>query len=131
MMHRLILVLLVALLLSCTSVTQEKALVLPYEAFGPPVVASEVIGMDWWQWQAHGDSKPRRYHIKVVVYQDLDTNELAQSFPVIPTSDQDYRYLEYEAAMAYLNKVIADNVMPELTRQLIETRTKISDYFSL
>jgi hypothetical protein len=42
--------------------------VVPYEAFGPQAIAYKLIGMEWWQWDNHGDSRPRKYPIKVVIY---------------------------------------------------------------
>lgn len=65
-MKVLLLSLLIILGLSSLSNAGEK--ILPYAAFGPQVAAHELIGMEWWQWQAVGGDEDREYPIQVVVY---------------------------------------------------------------
>lgn len=77
---------------------------LPYDAFGPQVVAHELIGMEWWQWDSHGDSEPKEYPIKVVVYWNQSLEETKKRYPVIREKEQDYRYVEYEAAKRHLTE---------------------------
>ncbi|MDY6992829.1 MAG: hypothetical protein SVR94_09535 [Pseudomonadota bacterium] len=100
-----------------------------YEAFGPPVVAHELIGMDWWQWQASGDPRPKKYDIKVVVYKGIDISDVKKMFPVNPALYHDYRYVAYSVAMNYLNTLIEENVIASLTSQLIKTRERIQSVF--
>jgi hypothetical protein len=111
---------------ACTSaLAKTGTYVLKYEEFGPPVIASDVIGMDWWQWQPHGDSRPRHYEIKVVVYRGLALDRVKVRYPVVPEKNKDYRYIEYVAALAYLDEKIGDDVMEPVTSTLKSTRQKI------
>src|SRR5262245_14339203 len=80
--------------------------VFPYDSFGPPSAAFELIGMDWWQWETHGDSHPREYPIKVVVYWNQTLGQTKKKYPVIREKEQDFRYVEYSAAVAHLEKSI-------------------------
>lgn len=122
-MKNIIKIFFIFLLLSCTQTTQaENTLVLEYSDFGPPAMANEVIGMDWWQWQPHGDSRPKKHDIKVVVYRDISLEKIKISYPVIPPKKQDYRYIEYQAALDYLNQGIVADAVPALTKQLEKTK---------
>jgi len=78
--------------------------VLPYSAFGPQVIAHELIGMEWWQWDNHGDSRPREYPIKVVVYWDQTLEETQKRFPVEREKEKDFRYVEYAPAVKHMEK---------------------------
>jgi hypothetical protein len=95
---------LAAALLLPTLMAADK--VLPYDSFGPQVIAHELIGMEWWQWDNHGDSEPREYPIKVVVYWNQTLEETRKKFPVDRTKEQDYRYVKYSAAIAGMEKAI-------------------------
>lgn len=81
-------------------------IIFPYGAFGPQSAAYELIGMEWWQWESHGDSRPRDYPIKVVVYWDQSLEQTKKKYPVDKTKEQDYRYVEYTVATAHLEKTI-------------------------
>lgn len=129
-MSKLIVLLVTIFMLSCSSLQTSSTLVLDYEDFGPPVVAHEVIGMDWWQWLSHGESRPKDYPIKVVIFRDISLQDVKSRFPVEPELEQDYRYLEYSDAMLYLDRLIEENVIESLTGQLIDTRNKIESNFS-
>jgi hypothetical protein len=124
-MRRFLLSILLLLFTACAVQAVGKTLVLPYNDFGPPSAAHEVIGMDWWQWLEHGDSRPRRYDIKVVVYRDTDRDRVQRSFPLDPSQELDYRYLEYSDAIRYLDRMIEENVIDSLTPQLQSTRERI------
>ncbi len=91
-------------------------------------MANELIGMDWWQWQNHGDSRPRSYNIKVVVYRGLKLNDVKNKFPINQSKNLDYRYLDYHSAMKYLNEHIQDNVFESLTVKLLSTKKIIVEY---
>ena len=82
--------------------------VLPYSAFGPQAAAYELIGMEWWQWESHGDSRPRDCPIKVVVYWDQTKEETAKRHPVDQSKQQDFRYIEYSKAIEHLEHTIQD-----------------------
>jgi len=82
--------------------------VLPYEAFGPPSAAHELIGMNWWQWLPHGDSRPRAYPVNVVVYWNQTLEQVKEQYPVDEAKEQDYRYVEFSAAVPYWKKTIKD-----------------------
>ncbi len=103
----------------------KKTLVLRYSDFGPPVIAHTVIGSDWWQWQPHGDSRPRDYPVKVVVYRSVSLLKVKAAYPVNAEKEQDYRYLTYQAACTYLDAQIEQNVLDEVTEDLEKTRAKI------
>lgn len=130
-MRRLQLLFLSALLSACSDAQQAQSMLLfDYDAFGPPAAANELIGMDWWQWEPTGDARPSAYAIKVVVYKDIDLEQVKQRYPVNAETEKDYRYVEYLAAMAYLDQMIQDNVIESLTHELIRTRAKIREAFA-
>ena len=82
--------------------------ILPYPAFGPQAAACKLIGMEWWQWDSHGDSRPRDYPIKVVVFWDQTLEETAKRHPVDQAKLRDFRYVEYSKAIVHMRKVIKD-----------------------
>jgi len=105
-----------------------KTIVLQYRDFGPQAAAYETIGMEWWQWDNHGDPAPNyRYNIKVVVYRDIPLAKVQQAYPVLKEREQDYRYLAYSEAIAYLDKQIRDDVLPEVTKRLQQTKERIEE----
>ena len=114
----------------CLSNIQTKTTILNYEEFGPQAAAYETIGMQWWQWDTHGDSRPGiRYDIKVVVYKDIQLSRVKKAFPVIRKKHQDFRYLSYKKAVQYLDDQIQEDILPETTRVLRKTRKRIIDSF--
>ncbi|EKE70635.1 hypothetical protein [Gallaecimonas xiamenensis] len=68
---------------ACAVNRDQQMMVLSYQAFGPQVTATEVLGNEWWQWQAHGDSRPRDYDVKVVVYRGISLIDVKAAYPVI------------------------------------------------
>jgi len=50
------------MLASCA--TKQNYIILNFSDFGPLSLSRDLLGNDWWQWQRHGDSKPRVYNIK-------------------------------------------------------------------
>ncbi len=103
---------------------------LNYSEFGPQALAADLIGPEWWQWQASGSSDPKqRYDIKVVVYYGLSEADIAINYPVNDLKFMDYRYLELERALDFLDAKIEENTLPELTLQLEATREKLIEYF--
>ena len=77
---------------------------LPYHELGPQVAVHELIGYEWYQWNAHGDSDPNKVDdVKVVVYRDIPLERVREMYPVI-RGKQDYRYLDHATAIDYLNR---------------------------
>jgi len=86
-----------------------EALVLAYDDFGPQVMAHTLVGMEWWQWEAHGDSNPATtYPVRVVVHRGLGKAELAARYPVDPVKKLDHRYVTVERALGWLGENIAE-----------------------
>lgn len=112
-------------LLSCASQSNTNTLVLDYDDFGPQVIAHEIIGMQWWQWQNHGESRPTFYDIKVVVYNNLSLESVKMLYPVNEARREDYRYVSYKTAINYLDAKISDNVMPVVSERLTTTKSRI------
>jgi hypothetical protein len=108
------------------SISRHEHVILDYKNFGPPALAHELIGMDYWQWDNHGDSRPRDYPIKVVVYRNVEVQKIKDRFPVIAEKEQDYRYVAYQTAMAYLNDTIAElqSLKDETFQKLVDTLVK-------
>jgi hypothetical protein len=94
--------------------------ILPYSAFGPQVAAYELIGMEWWQWDSHGDDTAHDYPIKVVVFWNQTKEETAKRHPVDQAKQQDFRYVEYSKAIAHMKKIIKDFKGAELDATSIE-----------
>ena len=97
------------LLISCTSnnaVPHGNFIVLQYEDFGPQDIAEEIIGPDYWQWDDGHYDTPQKFDIKVVVYRDMKLDELKLKFPVDKSKKQDYRYVQYDAAIKWYDKQI-------------------------
>ena len=81
-----------------------NTVVLSYHELGPQVAVHDLIGYEWYQWHSHGDSDPNKdYDVKVVIYRNIPIEKVKEIYPVI-VGKQDYRYLDYEAAINYLNK---------------------------
>lgn len=126
------------------SPSSTGALVLEYDDFGPQVVAHTLVGMDWWQWEGHGDSNPATiYSVRVVVHRGLGAAELAARYPVDPVKKIDHRYVTVERALDWLGENIdelekdaapakdaADRALTAgLLRTLRGTRDRINRYF--
>ncbi len=115
-------------LISCSAQGKQEVLVLAYQDFGPQVIARDVLGMEWWQWQEHGDSDPAtRYDVKVAVYRHVQLDEVKQQHPVLPAQQKDFRYLEHNKALHFLDEKIQENVLDDVTATLKATRKKITD----
>lgn len=121
------------MLLACTNKfasEHPKVVVMDYNDFGPQAMAHELIGMEWWQWQAHGGSRPEQYPIRVVVYSDISQAEVSQQYPVRPEQQQDYRYLEYPKAREYLRQAIEENAITSVTTRLKKTLQQLQQVFA-
>ena len=93
---------------SCSN-DDKRILILSYNDFGPQLMAWETFGMQWWQWDQHGDSDPNtKYDIKIAVYRDIPLQEVKERFPVVKEFKRDYRYVEYDEAIKFLDKNILE-----------------------
>jgi hypothetical protein len=106
--------------------------VFKYEDFGPQAMAWEKIGMQWWQWDNHGDSNPNyKYDIKVVVYKEILLERIKTMFPVNRSEKKDFRYFEFHDSIRYLDARISDlEKIPEewaisLKEHLVHTKELI------
>lgn len=124
-MKNLIALVLVLILVSCANQKRVNEVVLEYQDFGPQVIAYEIIGMEWWQWNEHGDSRPTQYDIRVVVYMNTSLEEIERRYPIIENEKQDFRYLEYQEAIEYLNNKIEEDAIPSVTERLKITLNKL------
>jgi hypothetical protein len=109
---------------------KSDTLVLRYQDFGPQGMSYELIGMEWYQWNSQGPDDPdARDDVRVVVYRSIALDEVKRKYPVVEEK-QDYRYLEYRAAIDLLNRYEADPFWNEYleTKEKVErTREKILD----
>jgi len=96
----------------------------------------KVLGYEWWQWDSHGDSRPgKKYDIKVIVYRNISSGNVKEMYPVIQEIKQDYRYIEYNMAIQYLDEQIKkveewkdtdpETFIPELLTRLKRTKEKV------
>ncbi len=134
-----------AALVSCSSPGREQSdrgrgpqpqtpatLVLKYSDFGPQAMAYEALGYEWFQWEATGGPDPSQaYDVRVVVFKDLPLESVKTKYPMDKAKGQDFRYIGYDQALAYLEKNIKEVKpdMPELAVQLETTRQKILAHF--
>lgn len=125
-MIRRLLYLSLCMIAGCSTPEDKCVIVLQYSDFGPQVIASEVVGMEWWQWQAHGASRPVKSDVKVVVYKGIPLSRIEERYRVIPQRQEDFRYLELQSALLFLDKKIEENLMESVTTTLVGTREQIS-----
>ena len=119
------------LILACNNSPKQYA-IFDYEDFGPQAMAWEKLGMQWWQWDNHGDSDPAsKCDIKVVVYQGIPLEHIKKMFPVNKSKKKDFRYFEYYDAIKYLDENIKElkhrkgEWEIDLRQHLIETKDRI------
>ena len=119
------------LVISCSN-SDKQILILSYDDFGPQSMAWETIGMQWWQWDNHGDSNPNtKYGIKIAIYRDIPLQEVKERFPVVKESKKDYRYIEYKTALKFLEKnifeykEIDEQWAKDIVKRLSKTRHKV------
>ncbi|MFY9227435.1 MAG: hypothetical protein WAQ98_32485 [Blastocatellia bacterium] len=115
--------------------TSKNALVLPYQKFGPQVVAYPLIGFEYYQWNSHGSSDPKQQDdINVVVYKDIDLELVKKQYPVIKDKS-DYRYVEFTEAIKFIDDKIdewKEDKAKETDKEFILTYDKlINNYLIL
>jgi hypothetical protein len=84
-----------------------NTVILGYEDFGPQVMAYELIGYGWNQWKNEGHELPDDVDVKVVVYRGVNLAKVKGAYPVV-RGQSDYRYVEYDRAMRFLNAQISE-----------------------
>ncbi len=110
--------------------TTPKTLVLNYESFGPQVMAHELLGFQWWQWNAHGDSDPKTtYDIRVVVYKDISLDTVKDNYPVDEDKKLDFRYISYHQSILYLDSIIKEQNAGFNIKPFIKLRKQIISHF--
>jgi hypothetical protein len=122
-----LIVLAIILMFSCSD-GDEQILILKYDDFGPQAIAWETLGMQWWQWDNHGDSDPNAvYDIKIVVYRDIPLRDVKERFPVVQKTKQDYRYIKYNAALRYLDKNILNHkeIETQWAKDIVKRHSKV------
>jgi hypothetical protein len=98
---------------SSNNSNQSQVLVLPYSAFGPPSMSGSLLGVEWFQWQSHGDSRPRKYDVNIVVYRDSSFEEVKSQYPISEKNEIDYRYVTYVDSITYFDENISNVVIME------------------
>ncbi|WP_431689169.1 hypothetical protein [Hahella sp. NBU794] len=111
--------------------TKQHYIDLTYSDFGPPSLATDLLGSEWWQWNPHGDPRPRHYNVHVIVYRNMTESDIRKHFPIDEATEKDYRYLPYTTAINYLDTNITalasddESVVQEIRERLIQTRREI------
>ncbi|RTZ20081.1 hypothetical protein [Vibrio penaeicida] len=82
--------------------------VMNYHDFGPPSLSGKLLGVEWFQWQSHGDSKPRNYPVKVVVYEGYELEKVESLYPVNSAKEQDFRYVTFDSAVDFIDSSLID-----------------------
>jgi len=89
------------------TVSHAADMVLPYNAFGPQSASYELIGWPWWQWESC-NCEGRECAVNVVVYWNQTLEQTKKNYPVDKENKQDFRYVEYSAAIEYFEKLIKE-----------------------
>lgn len=130
--HLLKLLTLLFFITACTRNSAQSTVTLDYKAFGPQVIAHEIIGNEWWQWEVSGAPDPTvTYDVKVVVYRNIDLASVKEKFPVDKKLQIDYRYVTYQEAIAFLDKHVKHTMetpLTGITKTLTETKQNIIDH---
>jgi hypothetical protein len=89
--------------------TQGHVLVLEYADFGPPSLASGLLGPEWYQWESEGGPDPAAaFHVQVAVYRGISSKEVRRRHPVDPAHGIDFRYVRYDRGLAWLEARLAE-----------------------
>lgn len=86
----------------------KQTVVFRYADFGPQAIAYELIGFNWYQWDCSGCGNLREQHdIRIVVYHNINLAKVKELYPII-IGKTDYRYVEYNESISFLNKKIVE-----------------------
>jgi hypothetical protein len=106
-------------------------IVLAYHDFGPQVMAFELIGMEWWQWEGGGSWEPGdRFDVRVVVYRGITLAAAQAEYPTVE-GRADYRYVSFDDAMAHFDRSMAEiegegePLLQRLHEELAVTRARV------
>lgn len=118
---------------STHTVDRKQYLVLPYSDFGPSTMSGALLGVEWFQWLPHGESRPRKYDVKVIIYRGISLTDVKKLYPVSPKKSVDYRYISYSDAVSYFNRNIIEVIsmeqegypMGSLSQELKSVKTQI------
>lgn len=96
------------LFVGCSEDRHIDTLVLSYEDFGPQVVAHELLGPEWYQWDSHGyESDDFEYNINVVVFDGVSEEAVSARYKTV-VGEVDYRYVSKPNAVRYLKRKISE-----------------------
>jgi hypothetical protein len=119
----------IIIVISCSS-NNKQILILSYDEFGPQSIVWETIGMQWWQWDNHGDSDPNtKCDIKIAIYRDIPLQDVKKRFPVVKESQKDYRYLEYNSALSFLDTKIHElrKINEQWAKDIVKRLSRVRD----
>lgn len=120
--------LLICLLLEgCASRLSRSTVVLTYADFGPQPMAYRVLGPKNYQWDPQTPIPFGDEPVRVVVFRNMDLEEVQQRYPVEQNRHLDYRYVTYADAMDYLDQKIRQNLLQRITVRLEATRDRIRE----
>ncbi|WP_143569776.1 hypothetical protein [Tenacibaculum agarivorans] len=89
--------------------SSSNTLLLNYDDLGPQILAHNLIGFQWWQWNNHGSSDSNdktEYDIRVIVFKNISTEIVKKKYPVDEKLKLDFRYISYNETITYLDKII-------------------------
>lgn len=121
--------LIIAMLVSlsgCSSQVQKETLVFDYADFGPQAMAYRAIGPKNLPWQPDTPLLIGQGNVLIVVYKDIELDEVKRSYQPDQRELIDYRYLPYTEALDYLDARISQNLLHKVTTRLQETRKTIT-----
>jgi hypothetical protein len=110
---------------SCATSVSRSTLVFDYSDFGPQAMAYRLIGPKNHQWDPASPIPLGDPGVRVVVYRGVRLEDVQRLYPVVEENKQDYRYLHYEEALAYLDARIEQNLLRRVTERLQLTRDRI------
>lgn len=94
---------------ACPHRVGEDAILVDFDAFGPPAMSFELLGQAWWQWDGEGHAfEDQGGTVWVVVHDDVPPDDLATRFPVRQADACDHRYVTVDEALLYLEDHIAE-----------------------
>lgn len=94
---------------ACASTTKPSSsnfIILDYADFGPQDIAEELIGPNYWQWDSGQYSTPQNFDIKVIIYREMELDEVKKMFPASKVEQKDFRYIPYQAAINWYDEKI-------------------------
>lgn len=106
-----------------------ETLVLAYGDFGPQASAFELLGFEWWGWEGGGSWEMcDSFDIRVVVFKGAPLGVVKERYPsAISKADlterglADYRYVEHKAALAHIDRELAEIAGAQELAQMAET----------